>query len=342
MWILFSLEGEYMCGIFGVLYHRNGIEPKRELLEASAGKLHHRGPDNYSIYSAENIGLVHTRLALLDLNPRSNQPFWDKSKRYCLVYNGEIYNFEELREDLQQKDIAFRTTSDTEVLLESILHYGIDQTLPKLEGMFAFALWDSVENTLTLALDRYGIKPLYIYEDSEKFIFSSEIKGMMPWLSLKPDFISISAFLQGSGGPTRDFCFFENIIRVKPGSKYVIGKGNTAVRESFFETGDFLQPEKIDRLKSLNPKQVVDEAEKLLLESVRKHLLADAPVGAFCSGGIDSSILMAMAAKFHSNLAIFHANVEGPFSEYDAALKLSKHLKLDLKVINVNDQDYIK
>jgi len=106
-----------MCGIFGVLYRNSTCTPSKALLECIADALRHRGPDDYGIYAARGIGLVHTRLSLLDLNTRSNQPFWDKERRYCLVYNGEIYNYRELRDKLQESGVSFRTTSDTEVLL---------------------------------------------------------------------------------------------------------------------------------------------------------------------------------------------------------------------------------
>ena len=330
-----------MCGIFGILYHQRSNQPEQQLLAATASKLDHRGPDNYAIYQGHGIGLVHTRLSLLDLNTRSNQPFWDQSGRYCLVYNGEIYNYQALKSDLTNRGVDFKTTSDTEVLLQCLIHDDIE-CLPKLEGMFAFALWDDVEQTLTLAMDRFGIKPLYIFQDEHMFMFSSEIKGMQPWLELTPDPLTVSAFLLGSSGPTKGLTFFNNIRRVTPGSVIKISKGGHSEVDTFFSLTDFLDNERITRLAALSNKELIDETEALLVQSVNKHLLADAPVGALCSGGLDSSLIMAMAAKQHKDLAIFHANVEGPFSEYDAAQTLAKHLKLDLKSVSITDQDFIQ
>src|SRR5436190_6084915 len=160
-----------MCGIFGIFQKQNKVRPADEVLRAAAHELKHRGPDSFGIYAQPGIGLVHTRLSLLDLSSRSDQPFWDRDGRYCLVYNGEIYNFQRLRSRLEQDHgVVFRTTSDTEVLLESLLHCDVASLLPQLEGMFAFGLFDKQEDSLIIARDRFGIKPLYVYESENMFV----------------------------------------------------------------------------------------------------------------------------------------------------------------------------
>ena len=146
-----------MCGIFGICLRQSDAMPERQRLEASARLLHHRGPDHDDVFAAGGIGLVHTRLSLLDLSPQSHQPFWDRHRRYGLIYNGEIYNYQQLRAELEARGIDFSTTSDTEVLLACLIHDGVEATLPRLEGMFAFALYDSHQRTLTLARDRFGV-----------------------------------------------------------------------------------------------------------------------------------------------------------------------------------------
>jgi asparagine synthase (glutamine-hydrolysing) len=330
-----------MCGIFGILSHQGEAVPDDRFLKQTANLLQHRGPDGFGIYSEYNVGLVHTRLSLLDLSDRSNQPFWDKQQRYCLLYNGEIYNFKELRAGLEQKGVQFRTTSDTEVLLEYLLNRGIEETLPKLEGMFAFALYDKTEKTLVLARDRFGIKPLFIYDGKEAFIFASEIRAMQPWVRFEPDVLSISGFLYGFSGPTRGFTFYKAIKFLDPGGVVKIRQGERAEYGRFFFLGDFVDQAEMERLQQLDPQQLIDEVDESLNESVRSQLVADAPVGALCSGGIDSSIVMAIAAQYHKDLAVFHANVVGPVSEYGAALRLARHLKLDLKAVEVRDQAFI-
>lgn len=331
-----------MCGIFGILYHDGSTVPDPVLLQKTARILRHRGPDSFGVYADRGVGLVHTRLSLLDLNPRSDQPFWDQARKYCLLYNGEVYNFKALKTELQQQhDAVFITTSDTEVILESILRYGLDSVLPRLEGMFAFALWDSLDKSLTLVRDRFGIKPLYFYRDDEIFLFSSEIKGMAPWMGFEVDYPSVSTFLHGFGGPTKNFTFFKDVRVLPPGAVMEVSLGKPAQERRFFSLLDLWSDDEVGELQSRKPQEIVDRVEQHLFESVRKQLFADAPVGAFCSGGIDSSLVMAMASRLHSNLAIFHAEVEGPLSEYEAALALSKHLKLDLKSVSVRDQDFI-
>jgi asparagine synthase (glutamine-hydrolysing) len=284
---------------------------------------------------------VHTRLSLLDLSPRGNQPFWDDERRYALVYNGEIYNFRALRMELEADGVTFRSETDTEVLLKGIIRRGLDAVLPRLEGMFAFGLWDTRERTLTLVRDRFGIKPLSVYEDDTMLVFASEIKAMRAWVHLQPDPQMASAFLSGFGGATRDRSFFRDVAILAPGTVRQIRSGERSTERSFFHITEFWEREEHQRLRGLSADAVVDAFDEMLFESVRKHLIADAPVGAFCSGGLDSSLVMAMASRLHSNLAIFHANVTGPLSEFDAALALSKHLRLDLRSVDVKDEDFI-
>jgi asparagine synthase (glutamine-hydrolysing) len=330
-----------MCGIFGVLHHSPTVTPAEGLLRSIADRLAHRGPDGTGIVAAPGVGLVHTRLSLIDLNARSNQPFWDREGRYCLVYNGEIYNYRELRQGLENEGIVFRTTSDTEVLLESLLRYGAAAVLPQLQGMFAFALYDSRHRSLLIGRDRFGIKPLYVFANNELFAFSSEIKALGEYLKLEPDLLSISSYLEGFGGPSKGHTFFAGVKFVSPGEIIEAAPGRTAVHRHFFTMADFWDESEAEELQRAPMGKLVDEAERLLFASVQQHLIADLPVGALCSGGVDSSLIMAMASKIHNNLAIFHSNVVGPSSEYAAASLLAKHLKLDLKSVDVRDEDFI-
>jgi asparagine synthase (glutamine-hydrolysing) len=207
--------------------------------------------------------------------------------------------------------------------------------------MFAFAFFDLNHKTVLLARDRFGMKPLYTYQDESCFAFASEVKAFKPWFALEPEPFSIASYLLGFGGPTKGFTFYKHVQSVAPGSMVVLETGRSPSQTSFFSIPEFLDREQIESLDRLKPLQMVDKMEELLLASVSKHMFADAPVGAFCSGGVDSSLLMAMAARIHNNLAIFHANVKGSWSEYHAALALSKHLKLDLKSVDVEDRDFI-
>ncbi|MCF7955387.1 MAG: asparagine synthase (glutamine-hydrolyzing) [Phycisphaerae bacterium] len=329
-----------MCGIFGV-FDRSDSEPEVNLLGDSLGALSHRGPDGKGMFTESGIGLAHSRLSLLDLSEKSNQPFHSSDSRYVLVYNGEIYNYQEIRSELERKQIVFRSEGDTEVLLASLINEGIDKTLIKLEGMFAFALYDRVEKTLTLARDRFGIKPLYIYNDGSKFIFSSEIKAMRPWFRFEPEHIQIANYVSGGNVSVVGETFYRGIKTVSPGTVIHVKPDGNAEYKRYFTLGDMCDPGEIQRLKSAKPIDVINETEELLLESVKMRMIADVPVGALCSGGVDSSVIMAMACKYHNNLAVFHADVTGPDSEYDAARKMAKHLNLDMLTVKVTDDDYI-
>jgi asparagine synthase (glutamine-hydrolysing) len=330
-----------MCGIFGAMWHLEDEVPDSQALARTAARLRHRGPDGAGTYAAPGVALVHSRLALLDPDERSNQPFWDRTRRFALVYNGEIYNFAALRGELGQRGIGFRTTSDTEVLLEALIAWGADATLPKLEGMFAFALYDSREQTLLLARDRFGIKPLFVYETPERCAFASEIAAFESWIPRRPDVLSISAFLHGFPGPHRGHTFLERVRCADPGSTIRIRRGERSRATRFFALAQLVDPDERARLAGLSDRAMVDLVDETLNDTVKSQLVADAPVGALCSGGVDSSLIVAIAARHHTNLAIFHADVTGPLSERDAASALAKHLKLDLKTAVVRDEDFI-
>jgi len=329
-----------MCGIFGILYHGKKSTPDESLLKQPAKLMTHRGPDYSGIYNNNGIGLVHTRLSILDLNPRSNQPFWDASGRYALVYNGEIYNFKELRTELVRNGYEFVTSSDTEVLLYYLIaHKG--KSLYKLQGMFAFGLYDSHENSLLLARDRFGIKPLYYSEGTEYFTFSSEQKVLLNWIDKELDPLSISSYVQGFGGPHKRHSFYKHISILPPGCVMRINNGRCSEKEQYFSLAKFWNSTYHYSLDECNDNQLVDKMDELLQASIQRHMISDTPVGALCSGGVDSSIVMALATKVSSNLAIFHADVVGRNSEKDAAIQLSKHLGLDLNVVSVTDSDFI-
>ncbi len=330
-----------MCGIFGIVYSDATSVPDEAQLRRSAGLLAHRGPDGGGVHVEAGIGLAHTRLSLVDLTERSDQPFWDPEHRYCLIYNGEIYNFPELRESLRARGVAFRTTSDTEVLLHCLIADGAELTLPRLNGMFAFAFYDRVTRRLILARDRFGIKPLHVYQDSRQLLFASEVKAMMPWMALRPDVFQVVRYLMNRGAPVRNSGFFEHVQIVPPGTMITLHPGEQPHYRSFADLPGMLDRAHADELESLSSTQVVDRIDELLQQSVRRMMFADTPIGALCSGGVDSSLLMAMAARQHGQLAIFHADVVGPLSEYEAAAALARHLKLDLLTVRVHDDDFI-
>ncbi|HPU16508.1 MAG TPA: asparagine synthase (glutamine-hydrolyzing), partial [Polymorphobacter sp.] len=329
-----------LCGIFGIVTDSESV-PDRARLDASMHALDHRGPDSRKIHAGPGAGFAHTRLSFVDVDARSDQPFWDVSGRYALIFNGEIYNYRQLRAQLESEGVAFRTTSDTEVLLQMLLYRDPDTAIRALEGMFAFALFDSADRSLLMARDRFGMKPLFIQQVGEAFLFGSEVKAFAPWTPPRVDRFMVASYLLSFRGPTSGFTFLDDVTAVPPGQIVVKRPGSAPQFRAFARLEDFLTPAAIDEYAALSSTQIVDHMEQLLSASVEAHLLADVPVGAFCSGGVDSSLLMGIAARRHNNLAIFHANVKGPFSEVAAAAALSKHLKLDLKAVDVEEREFI-
>ncbi len=292
------------------------------------------------------LGLCHARLSLVDTSDRSNQPMWDESGRYGLIYNGEIYNFRELRQVLEARGVTFKTTSDTETVLQYLIAYG-SKALEKFNGMFGLAFVDQQEGSVLLARDRFGMKPLYwstqTIEGEQALLFGSEVKSFEPWMDLEPDMNSLSAYLMKFGGPTSGRTFYKGITALKPGTclQFNPGKPDGIVIEPFFRLVDFVDEDEIARLKSLSAVAVADEFDELMQNSVRSQLFADAKVGAFCSGGVDSSLITSIAARQTNDVALFHANVKGGWSEFEPASALAKHLGLDLHHIEVEEQDFV-
>ena len=333
-----------MCGLFGIVYLQVSAWPDRARIQQSIDAVAHRGPDAKVIHTEPGLGLGHVRLSLVDISDRANQPMWDATRRYCLIYNGEVYNFTSLRRELEQAGVKFVTTSDTEVVLQCLIHHG-EAALARFEGMFGLAFVDRKLGTTLLARDRFGMKPLYWskcrVDGGEAMLFASEIKCFAPWMDLVPDISMLHAYLMKFGGPTSGRTFYENIISLKPGTRLLIKPGEPIDIAPFFELCEFLDEAEMDRLDRLSPTQVADEFQALIEAAVTSHLFADARVGAFCSGGVDSSLLVSMAARQNKDVAVFHANVKGSWSEYEPASALARHLKLEMFTVDVQEQDFV-
>lgn len=329
-----------MCGLFAISMFSDEI-PDEERLRASITTLSHRGPDAQKVFVRPGLGLAHARLSFVDTHERSHQPMWDSTGRYAILFNGEIYNFRELRAELEDQGHVFRTSSDTEVLLTALIAHEPAAILPRLNGMFGLAFFDVQSQTILLARDRFGMKPLFYFQNERFFAVTSEVKALHPWTELHADKFMLASYLLKFGGPTRAHSFYEGVKSVSPGEMIVVGPDGLREQRHFFRIPDFIDPDRQAALDSMSSTQAVDEMDRLLSQSVAAHMFADVPVGAFCSGGVDSSLLMAMATKTYNNLAIFHANVKGQWSEHHAAVELARHLKLDLVSVDVVDQDFV-
>lgn len=272
-----------MCGITGIIG-----EYSDDQLDSMLLSQHHRGPDATGKYFDEGFAaLGHNRLAIIDLSPQSNQPFRDNSGRYVLVFNGEIYNYIEIKAALQNQYV-FKTESDTEVLLAAYIVYGKD-CLEKFNGMFAFAIWDSQDKKLFAARDRFGVKPFFYSCFNENFYFSSEIKAIhaagIPGIS--NDRIWASYFAYGSYGMPNE-TFWEHISQL-PGGHFLEYENNVLTIEKWY----YFEKEVAKQPKNLSFNQAKDYYILLLRDSINLRFRADVPVGFNISGGLDSSVLLA-------------------------------------------------
>lgn len=313
-----------MCGISGIVKGLTQNISQTEL-EEILGTTVHRGPDSAGTFIHHNVGLAHNRLSLLDLSDSANQPF--KDERHTLVFNGEIYNWQSLKSELQSQGIQFRTTSDTEVLFYGLKLWGIEFALKKINGMFAFAWYDQNEQKLTLARDRVGIKPLFYGFVQGQFCFASEIKALSRNLGM--DDLNMHYLAQAYYGvyeTQRHISPFKQIHQLEPGHLLQLDTKTmdlSVVR--WFGLEEWVNEAEFNQRKSMRVEDISEEFKELFHNSVSSMCVADAPMGAFVSGGIDSSIV-AVASKQFADLSLFTANVVGKLSEMKDATQLAAHL----------------
>ncbi len=272
-----------MCGIFGII----GEYDEKKALN-SLKILQHRGPDNSGHYKGKDLFLGHTRLSIIDLSTKADQPMKSADGTVILSFNGEIYNYKELKEQIAY---AFSTSSDTEVVLASYIKWG-KEFVSKLNGMFAIALWDARERRLLLYRDRFGKKPVYYAFHNSRFIFSSEIKAILPHLHRRPE-INKTAFLQYLSflASLPPHTMFEGIHKLPAGHCLEFSRGAVKLHRYY----DIL--DRISTSRFTDTQTVLDELECILAESVKYRQVADVEVGSFLSGGIDSTLVSALYSK---------------------------------------------
>lgn len=331
-----------MCGFAGFLggtvSHDNQGQAEK-LLRRMTSAIRHRGPDHDGTWHdpIAGVGLAHNRLAIVELSPAGNQPMTSASGRYVLVYNGEVYNHADLRGELEQAGVRidWRGHSDTETLLAAIEHWGAEQALQRTIGMFAFALWDRRERALILARDRIGEKPLYYgwqgFGSGRTFVFASELKPMLhhPSFLKKIDRDALTQFMR-LGYVPGDQSIYVDIHKLQPGCIATLRAGGGLEISTFWSVRDTISGAFSDRYAG-TAEDAVESLEQLLLSAVGSQMMADVPLGAFLSGGIDSSTIVAMmqaqSTKPVKTFSIgFH---EEGYNEADHALAVAKHLGTD-------------
>lgn len=322
-----------MCGILGF---SGGIEPA--LLSPSLKSIEHRGPDNADVFLDEvhGVGLGHVRLSILDLSPQAHQPMISADGAVALVFNGEIYNFQALRAELESRGFVFRGYSDTEVLLNLYLTEG-EAMLSRLNGIFAFALWDGRSQSLLIARDALGVKPLYYAALYDRFAFASEIKGL---LQLVPEARELDAaalhrylsflWCPGEGTPLKA------VRKLLPGEAMVVRAGRVERRWKWYQLPAFGGV-----IADLNEKDALAGTVAHLRQAVQRQMVADVPVGAFLSGGLDSSAVVAFAREQSPDIHCFTIEAtggqeEGVVDDLPYARKVAYHLGVPLEVVQID------
>lgn len=330
-----------MCGIAGVVLAPGKAVDKNRLI-AMSQVVAHRGPDGsgYWIAPGGNVGLTHRRLSIIDLSPAGAQPMVSASGRYTVTYNGEIYNFPVLKKTLEADGVIFRGHSDTEVLLAAFERFGITDTLKRIDGMFAFAVWDEREQALTLARDRIGIKPLFYSAAQGELIFASELRPLVVWRGMLPAVSpqGLSEFLRLGYVPA-PLSIFQNIFKLPPGHYAVYRQGTLSLPTAYW---DYIA---VARQGMAAP--MADEAsalaalENTLRASVARHMLSDVPLGAFLSGGIDSSTVVALMQEQSSRpVKTFSIGfTETDYNEAIHASAVARHLGTEHNELYITDAD---
>src|SRR5271166_2593090 len=330
-----------MCGIFGIVSCGGVVSP--DLLEKAARSLAHRGPDDSGTVIVDcsaaapcQLGFAHTRLSIIDLSPLGHQPMQDPVTGNWIVYNGEIYNFRELRKELEAAGVEFKSQSDTEVILSAYRVWG-ESCLTRLGGMFAFALWDAQRKRLLLARDPMGIKPLYYHQSEQTFIFASEVRtllgtGLVPRKTDPTGVLSYLAF----GSVYEPWTIVEGVKSVPPGHVLTVVNGSVTIREYW----NALASSACIKSGQTSRNGTTDQLPAILRDAVLSHLVSDVPVGVFLSGGIDSSALVAILShdgvRANTFSLVFR---EEEFDEGQYSREVARRFGTEHHEIQVSPQD---
>jgi asparagine synthase (glutamine-hydrolysing) len=324
-----------MCGIAGVFAFNDEGKKKIQLIHASIQTLNQRGPDNKEIYQKENFALAHARLAIIDTSNAANQPFRDQTGVYTIVFNGEIFNFKSLKEELINQGVSFRTESDTEVLLNLYILEG-QNCLNKLNGFFAFTIHNSETNELFIARDRYGIKPFLYCLHKDYFCFASELKALLKFEIDKE--INKAAVMQyfHLNYLAGNHSILNGVNKLPPGH-FAILKNSQLHIDCYYKL-----PAQIGKeTQNLNFEQSCTKLYDLLNDAVKLRMIADVPLGAFLSGGIDSSVITALASKHTKHLNTFSIGFkdEPMFDETAYAQLVAKKCNTNHTVFSLTNND---
>ena len=334
-----------MCGFAGFIDLARST-PEADLLaraEGMAARLYHRGPDGDGVWADASAGLAmgHRRLAILDLSPTGHQPMVSADGRYVIAYNGEVYNFPELRAELEAGGVAFRGSCDTEVVVEAIAAWGLEAALGRMTGMFALALWDKAERILCLARDRLGIKPLYWGRCGDHFLFASEIKALRahPAWTATVDRDALAAYLRFGYVPAPR-SIYAGIAKLEPGTFLTLRDGDEAEIRRYWDLREITLSARA-RQRDMDDCEATERLDGLLRDAVKGRMAADVPLGAFLSGGVDSSTVTALmqAQSSHPVKTFSIGFSESAFDESSEAAAVARHLGTDHTELIVSPAD---
>jgi asparagine synthase (glutamine-hydrolysing) len=333
-----------MCGIAGTWHFGSrSAEAIEADLRAMTAVLRHRGPDDEGIWvdSETGIGFGFRRLSILDLSPTGRQPMRSADGRYRIIFNGEVYNYRELAQDLRGAGVRTRGTSDTEVLLEAIACWGFKRALARAAGMFAFALWDEGTHSLLLVRDRLGKKPVYYFLGTAEFIFASELKAIVRHSDFRPEINreALTLFMRYGYVPS-PYTIYTGVRKLEPGQYVTIRPDRSAVAHEYWSITRVVAQAAEER-HAIDEDAAVDEFERLLRDATSTRMIADVPLGAFLSGGIDSSVVVALMQSLSRRpIQTYTAGFE--FADYDeagAARRVAQHVGTQHHEMRVTARD---
>ncbi len=313
-----------MCGITGFITEDKN---KKQIVKQMANAIKHRGPDGEGYYTDKVVALGHRRLSIIDLST-GDQPMFNEDKNLVIVFNGEIYNYKEIKKVLEKKNHKFNTNSDTEVILHGYEEYG-NNIVKKLRGMFAFVIWDKETNELYGARDHFGIKPFYYYLKDNNFMFSSEIKSFLKHPKFEKELNDkvLPSYLSFNYVPTSE-TFFKNVYRLEPGHYFTFKDNELNIQKYFELTFD---------VKSRDMDSIINDISDIMTDSVKHHMLSDVEVGSFLSSGIDSSYIVALGKPNKT----FTVGYDIPkYNEIDYAKDLANRLKIENKTYKISKEEY--
>lgn len=319
-----------MCGINGIV-SKGKREDKERMIHLMNEKILHRGPNAEGIYVDDKVALGQRRLSIIDLSDNGNQPIYNEDKSILIVFNGEIYNYQDLRKDLESQGHQFGTNTDTEVLVHGYEEWGYDM-LHKLRGMFAFAIYDTRKQQLFMARDHFGIKPFYYYQNEKVFLFGSEIKSFL----VHPDFQKklnkemLGAYLTFSFTPGKR-TFFRDVYKLEPGHYMIVDVNSRSMEDKQYFYMKFSDTNR-------SYEEVINDISKTMHDSVEHHLISDVEVGSFLSSGIDSSYLVSMARPDKTYTVGYDIH---KYSEIDLARDLTDRLGITNTSSKISKEEYM-